>query len=75
MLIDLWKQHIYYRFIYRNLPQFTKDKEVKNILEYKHYINTVEDFKDFIIAVYTIIDNSYKEIIPKYIQNRRNKSK
>lgn len=45
------------------------------MLEYNHCINNVEDFKDFIIAVYTIIDDIYKEIIPKYIQNRRNKSK
>jgi hypothetical protein len=45
------------------------------MLEYNHCINTVEDFKDFIITVYTIIDDIYKEIIPKHIQNRRNKSK
>lgn len=45
------------------------------MLEYNHCINTVEDFKDFIIAVYTIIDDIYKEITPKHIQNRRNKSK
>lgn len=45
------------------------------MLEYNHCINSVENFKDFIIAVYTIIDDIYKEIIPKHIQNRRNKSK
>jgi hypothetical protein len=45
------------------------------MLEYNHCINTIDDFKDFIIAVYTIIDDVYKEIVPKHIQNRRNKSK
>lgn len=45
------------------------------MLEYNHCINNVENFKDFIITVYTIIDDIYKEITPKHIQNRRNKSK
>lgn len=44
------------------------------MLEYNHCINSVESFKDFIIAVYTIIDDIYKEIAPEYIKNRRNKS-
>jgi hypothetical protein len=46
-----------------------------NMLEYNHCINNVENFKDFIIAVYTIIDDIYMEVAPKHIQNRRNKSK
>jgi len=29
------------------------------MLEYNHCITTVEDFKDFIIAVYTIIDDNF----------------
>ncbi len=45
------------------------------MLEYNHCINTIEDFKDFIIAAYTIIDDIYKEIVPKHIKNRRNKPK
>lgn len=45
------------------------------MLEYNHCINSVEDFKDFIITVYTIIDDIYKRIAPKHIQDRRNKSK
>lgn len=40
------------------------------MLEYNHCISTVEYFKDFIIAAYTIIDDIYMEIIPKHIQNR-----
>lgn len=52
-----------------------KIKGVKNMLEYNHCINSVEDFKDFIVTVYTIIDDIYKKIIPKHIQDRRNKSK
>ena len=46
-----------------------------NMLDYNHCINTIGDFKDFITTVYTIIDDIYKEIIPKHIQNRRNKPK
>ncbi len=45
------------------------------MLEYNHCINTIEDLKDFIIAVYTIIDDIYKAIIPKHIQNHRNNPK
>ena len=44
------------------------------MLEYNHSINKIENFKDFFTAAYTIIDDVYKKVIPKNIQNRRNKS-
>lgn len=45
------------------------------MLEYNHSINKIENFKDFFTAAYTIIDDVYKKVIPKNIQNRRNKSR
>jgi len=44
------------------------------MLEYNHRINSIENCNDFIIAVYTIIDDIYKTVIPKHIQERRNKA-
>ena len=45
------------------------------MLEYNHCINYIGDIKDFFIVLYTIIDDLYTNIVPKHIQNRRNKAK
>jgi len=42
------------------------------MLEYNHCIKSIDNCKDFFIAVYTIIDDIYKTVISKHIQNRRN---
>jgi len=40
--------------------------------EYNHFISNLYDLKDFVIAVYVIIDDIYKRITPANIRNRRN---
>ena len=42
------------------------------MLEYNHYINNINNLKDFVTTVYVIIDDIYQRITPAKIRNRRN---